>query len=296
MKKILIGSLLFFLAIYSKHADLIIFSYNRPLQLYALLESTEKYVHGLGSITVVYRTDSAFANAYRQVQNDFEYVCFTKQSNQPRKDFKPLTLKAIRNTQNDYILFAVDDIIIKDYIDIEYCISLLEQTNAYGFYLRLGQNLNFFYMLQKPQPVPPSNHIDNDVFSWQFAKGHYDWGYPHTVDMTIYRKNMIVQTFQSIQFDCPNRLEAIWANTYAKKIMHRYGLYFKDSKVVNVPLNRVQNVFVNNNMNLLSAHQLLNLFEQGKKIDITQFYRVNNNSAHFAFEPHCIHRLSKERC
>jgi len=37
------------------NTDLIVFSYDRPLQLYALLESLESYVTGLAQISVIYR-------------------------------------------------------------------------------------------------------------------------------------------------------------------------------------------------------------------------------------------------
>ena len=36
-------------------ADLIIFSFNRPMQLYALLESVEKYLTGIEETVIIYR-------------------------------------------------------------------------------------------------------------------------------------------------------------------------------------------------------------------------------------------------
>ena len=55
---ILVISLLYTLAIVG-NADLVIFSYNRPLQLYALLESITNYVTGLDKIMVIYRSSDA---------------------------------------------------------------------------------------------------------------------------------------------------------------------------------------------------------------------------------------------
>lgn len=57
--------------------DLIIFSYDRPMQLYALLESVEQYVTGAENICVVYRaSDERFEQSYQSVKEDFDKVVF----------------------------------------------------------------------------------------------------------------------------------------------------------------------------------------------------------------------------
>lgn len=63
-------------------ADLIIFSYQRPLQLYALLESVEQRVRALKNIFVIYRADdAAFQAAYVEVKGTFSNVKFYRQEN-----------------------------------------------------------------------------------------------------------------------------------------------------------------------------------------------------------------------
>ena len=65
----------------AQEADLIIFSYNRPLQLQALLASTQKYITGTRSISIIYRTDNdAFDTAYNQLKTQFPSAHFIKQS------------------------------------------------------------------------------------------------------------------------------------------------------------------------------------------------------------------------
>ena len=76
----------------AEKADLIIFSYNRPLQLYALLESVQKDVTGLGETTVLYRADGPFAAGYEKVKAAYPQVQFRAQGIDPASDFKPLTL------------------------------------------------------------------------------------------------------------------------------------------------------------------------------------------------------------
>ncbi len=58
------------------------------------------------------------------------------------QDFKSLVIHTLKSTENRFMLFAVDDIIIKDNINLSDCISYLKQTEAFGFYLRLGKKHN----------------------------------------------------------------------------------------------------------------------------------------------------------
>ena len=61
----------------TKKADLVVFSYDRPLQLYAFLESTEKYVTGVGDLVVIYRASSEqFQKGYEVVEADFPGAMF----------------------------------------------------------------------------------------------------------------------------------------------------------------------------------------------------------------------------
>jgi hypothetical protein len=129
-----------------KTVDIIIFSYNRPMQLYALLESIEWYVTWIGEIIVIYRADNAdYGCAYEKVYERFTDVIPYAQGTKPEQDFKALTQHAFFSSPSDYMMFAVDDIIVKDVIDLSECVQLLEETEAFGFYLRLGKNTTFCY-------------------------------------------------------------------------------------------------------------------------------------------------------
>src|SRR5579872_7038262 len=76
--------------------DILIYSKDRPMQLYALLESIEQRVCGSGKITVIYHTSrSEYEDGYHIVKNDFPCAAFVKQGAKPAKDFMPLTVKAI---------------------------------------------------------------------------------------------------------------------------------------------------------------------------------------------------------
>lgn len=275
--------------LFAKNADLVIFSFDRPLQLYALLESVEEHMSGIEDVYVIYRaSNTEYADGYKEVESRFEQAYYLKQGNNPRADFKPLTLQASFASKADYIIFAVDDIIVKDAIDLSADIDLLEQTKAYAFYYRLGKNLTDCYSLNRPQPLPRLQEVADDVFAWQLGGASCDWGYPHSVDMTLVRKNDIKVDFYSMSYYHPNTLEANWAGR-AGKVRSRLGLCHEQSKIVNLPLNRVQNSHQNRNMEI-PAQELLAIFKQGKKIDISCVYKIDNKSAHWPMVPSYIER------
>lgn len=270
--------------------DLVVFSCDRPLQLYAFLESVQLYVSGLGQVHVVCRmSDDDYRKAYDEVKRTFPFAKFLTQGNDPSGDFKQLTLQASFHSPSAYIMFAVDDIIVKDFVDLYECTSLLEKAQAYGFYLRLGTNLTECYPLQCSQPVPPLREVASEVYTWQFNRGRCCWGYPNTVDMTIYRKKDIKPYLTMMNYTAPNPLEASWSGNCGA-ICGRGGLCFKTSKIVNLPLNRVQHQICNRTMNFASPRELLDVFMAGKKINISLLYKIDNKAAHMEYRPEFIDR------
>ncbi len=269
-------------------ADLVIFSYNRPLQLYALLESIEKYVKNLGETHIIFRADHDYLDAYKEVEKRFNHYKFHQQGNDPYSDFKILTLEYTFNSPEEYIIYAVDDIIVKDEIDILQCTQALKLTNAYGFYLRLGLNIKESYMMFiNPTPLPEYNLVDNNICMYTFNNSCGDWRYPNTVDMTIYKKEDIKNDLLTINMVNPTTFEYYWhhLSDYNKK-----GLFFAESKILNIPLNLCYSQSTNRNMGLYSNQELLTKFKSGLKIDISQFYKINNNSPHMEYVPQFIER------
>lgn len=269
----------------SRGVDAVIFSFDRPLQLYALLESMEQYMQGVNEIHVLYRASSPeYQTAYAKVFNRYSYVKQHAQGTNPQQDFKPLTLQATFDSPAEYVIFAVDDIVVKDTVDLNECTRAMNAHHAYGFFLRLGTHLNYCYATNRPQSPPACTQMEPTMVAWQFGHGHHDWGYPHTVDMTVYRKKDIEPTFRQLPFENPNLLEARWSDT-ARAVAHRIGLCYTNSKIVNLPLNRVQHTFANRAMNQLSAQDLLKIFNENKKMDIKPLAQIKNNAAHMEYVP-----------
>lgn len=289
MKRLILCVFLLFKGIFASEsqADLIIFSFDRPLQLYALLESVEKYAEGIGKIVVVYRTSNHdFQDAYCELLQRFSKVHFIHQI--IREYFKSKTIEALECTSSSFILFAVDDIVVKDTLDISHCVRLLDNSDAFGFYLRLGFHLDYCYTSVKVQSLPVLYPFKDDTYYWYFQDSEGDWAFPFSLDMSIYRRNDIARYLTELNYMSPNSLEIAWyrssANTKGK------GLCFEQSKVINLPLNVVQTVYQNRCMDGLTTDMLLDIFKAGKKINILPYYRIENKSVHVAFLPEFIER------
>ncbi len=217
----------------TNQTDLIIYSYDRPMQLYALLESIEKYVTGLATISVIYRTSNhAFEEAYKEVQIHFTNAHFFKQS-PPYDDLKTLTCACFAQAKSPYILFGVDDIIVKDFINLNECIDALEESHAHGFFFRLGKNLDFCYAMNCSQPLPLLKNVRPCIYSWHFNEGLYDWHYPHNLDFTLYSKSDFENLIESLDYKTPYSLES---QLMGHVEYSRIGLCYESSKIVNFPL------------------------------------------------------------
>lgn len=271
-----------------KTVDLIVFSKDRPLQLYAHLESVYTYIKNIGSIQVIYHAaNNDYANGYASLKKDFPMVTFMQQNmKNPRSDFKKLVVAAVERCSSGYVMFSVDDIIVKDFCDLQECTKALVRTKAYGFYLRLGMHVTECYSENRYQGNPTLIHLYNDIYAWKFITGSGDWGYPNSVDMTIFRTDRVRKVVKKLQYHSPNTFEGQWA-LHGQK--NKLGLCFACSRIINVPLNIVQNDFKNRAMSF-SAHDLHMQFKNGKKIDIAPLYNIKNSSAHMEYSPTFIER------
>jgi glycosyltransferase involved in cell wall biosynthesis len=254
--------------------DVIVFSYNRPLQLYAFLESFYKHVKGYRTISVIYRSDEEYVDGYAIVKKDFPAVHFFSQENPPH-DFKRLTLEALSLDAN-HVVFAVDDVLVKEDIDLKKDMEEMDWKGAYGFFYRLGDHVDYCYMLDRPQKVPSLIEFSEDLYGWVFEKGDADWAYPNALDFVLYRKKEIQSAFLSLDYTNPNKLEGNWSRLANVK---QIGLCHKNSKILNIPVNIVS-TFQNRSMNSYSAEELNLIFLDGLKFDTAPFEGMLNKSPH----------------
>jgi len=270
-------------------ADLLIFSYDRPLQLHALLESQEKFVTKIGTVNVLYLTSSSeYERGYEQVKKQFPYVQFTKESKE-KKNFKQLTVDIIKNTPSPFIIFAVDDDIITAPIDIEDAAYAMVEQNAYVFIFRLGKNITSHTSL------PFHTQIGNDKMAWVLQNGKRQWRYGHNVDYSMYCKQEILAGLETLPFQAPNSMEDKWNKLFYTNIgkrqiawslnAHKKALSYTESKITNIPLNLVNQEIQNAHLEGYPKEELLARYLNGERIDIKEFTKILPTNTHIFVHP-----------
>lgn len=255
----------------------IIFSKNRPLQLFACLESllTKSNIDP-SKVSVIYKADHDYIVPYFEVQSEiiqrFGGVTFI-----PEFDFRQQTLDLLNQSEN-YAVFFTDDDVFKSQVDLEHCLSFMNLNPAvFCFSLRLGKHLKYCYSTQSPQDVP-NGFTKEPFFVWNWKGTSWDWNYPLSVDGHIFRKGDILTAANGTMWKSPNTFEGAMSHLHPQ-IPHPQMACFTTSKVFNIPHNRVQNE-VQNVHEGGSENDLLNAWTQGKKIDISTFQNISNVSAH----------------
>lgn len=114
---------------------LLLFSSDRPLSLFACLESLEERSRGCERTTVVYAaSDSRFAEAYERVKTAFPQVHFADLKEARTKKGKTDLLSRMDGIASPYIAVGDDALAFKDFVDLSHCAAWAEKTGAEGFY------------------------------------------------------------------------------------------------------------------------------------------------------------------
>lgn len=256
----------------------IIFSKNRPLQLYAMLESLFKNTAlPPENVIVVHKTDMDYVVPYWELQQEI-YEAFGDVTFLAEFDFHGQTMNAIQGAK-DKVVFFTDDDVMKDKTDLEVACKYLDMNSGcFAFSLRLGKHLNHCYSTQSPQSVPQGTTIE-PFFAWNWKGTDWDWNYPLSVDGHIFRKSDILAAANGAgNWKSPNTFEGNMSHLHPQ-IPHPQMACFTTSKVLNIPHNRVQDE-VQNVHGGGSENDLLKAWQDGKKIDIKPFQGIRNKSAH----------------
>lgn len=299
-------------AIAYKQTDLIVFSYDRPLQLCSYLVSLQKHLDNLNQTFVIYRTStSSFHDAYEMVKKLFPEVQFYKQpDDNPRAVFKEMLLDITFNkSTSKYVMFGVDDLMMTDPLDIQQCEALLDQNPHYKFSLRLGKNI---------QPCPLDNleaflelgmhyeYLANDVIKITYYDmpkclknapdktklfKHitcFDWVNLKFADMEIFDKNDLRDEMQEVTYDSPNTFEiSLFDYALTKRNSIKGALCFNASKITNLVCNIVQNdsEVPRTIVGECDKDFLLKKFNEGYIFDVEQFCGFRTTITHPAIVP-----------
>lgn len=251
----------------------IIFSMDRPLQLNALLESYFEFCDNPEPLVVLFKSSSGkFDKGYDDVIYIFEkthQVTFIREN-----DFKDDLLNILKTTKTYFLFFLVDDNLFLSNFNLN---DYYQYCNFNIFSMRMGKNIIYSYTHDLTLDLPKFKNL-NGFLSWKWQNGGYEWGYPFSVDGNIYITEMVLKMAKSINFKGPNSFEA-QMNRFRFVFYFIPGLCLNKSLLVNLNLNRVQNE-ISNKAGEISTSDLLKAWDEGYKIEYSEYKNGNFNSCH----------------
>jgi len=258
----------------------IIFSMDRAPQLHALLGSYFEQVKNFVPVYVLYRTSNAqHQKAYDEVFSLFGNQPVSAIQQTSKESFKLQLVSLLESVESEDVFFLTDDDLFIDTVDIFDVVKF--ETRATIFSLRMGAHLTRSYPVQKEQKLPPfmSGVVeDSDKLCWFWENGEYDWAYPLSVNGHFFSTQEFLALVNHAEFNSPNTLEAN-LQQYAKYFQHRFGICYKRSKILNIPINKVQKD--NNNIHgTIHQNYLLEQWRSGMQINYRALYGLPNESAH----------------
>jgi hypothetical protein len=241
-----------------------------------------------GVVVLYAASSSAHKKAYDDVAAIFKRsVTFVEQRSS--FDFRGCLNSIVSTLPPGELFFLVDDIIFTEEVDYNF-LSSLDLTNTI-FSLRMGEHLNYSYVVSSAQPLPKRVESDGRYLNWKWTEGELDWGYPLSVDGHVFLTSEVVLWIKYLSFKSPSSFESA-----LQRLRHIYsrkqGMCYKKSRLFNIPANKVQNEIENLHG---SFHQddLLNKWENGFAIEHQNLRGWINQSVHEEVELHFIKRQEK---
>jgi len=259
--------------------DFMVFSKNRALQLYALLESIEKYFNNDDvNISILYKYDEEHLDSLNELKHMFPAFIFIEET-----DFKE-HIADFLSAGSSLSAFLTDDIIFKDMVDVKQISEIINNNpDVLTFSLRLGLHIKDCYALNSPQPVPVGNVYPPNLFVWEWKLSKMDWEYPLSVDGHIFRREQACEWFTNLEYTHPNSFEEVMQVRRDLPGIPPLAVSFVTSRLVNLPINRVQDTHTNR-CGEVDSNFLLGKWNDGKKIDISKLHQFLNTGVHQELE------------
>jgi len=227
--------------------NVIIFSKDRAMQLDLLLQSillnfnVEDY-----TLNILYKaSNDEYNRGYNTIRDLYPQFRYKKE-----ESFKQDLLSLFNDSK--YTVFLTDDDIIYQSFKLnnDELHNIFMLTNANCFSLRLGLNTKHCYTQQKLNSLEEFKthnfYYDTDliepVISWKVGDGTNDYSYPMSVDGHIFKTEYIKNLCEILEYGNPNFYEAMLSNFGRNEMIISS---YKNSKLVNSPINRVQETFKN---------------------------------------------------
>ncbi len=266
----------------------VVLSKDRALQLYTLLHSYFKHVENPVSLFVIYQaSNAAHAAAYQDVEAAYSEHSTSIKFIPENNSFRTSLQAILEKIDTSRIFFLVDDIVFIRPVDLN-DISAIDPKSAI-FSLRHSPHLRRSYtanVKQLPPKFSPSK-INSALLEFKWFEQGNEWSDPWSLDGQVLSTAEIRVLTRLSDFKAPNTYEAA-LKSFNDIARNRAGICYAESKILNLPLNRVQNE-VRNLSGHVSPEFLLAQWNNGMMLDTSAL------DAYIPLAPHEEHALSFKR-
>ena len=283
--------------------QIIIFSFNRALQLDALLNSIVNYWKGTDyKLSVLYNTTSeSYQQGYDQLKQMYPNFSFVKETSKmqlyPLKDyfsffnlkkiikypkvrkqrsnFRSLLNQILKDSDCPYTMFLTDDSAFIKGVNLKKEVFDFIDRNPVqnSISLRLG--------IMATTPTP-SLKLENGRIIWNFNEHRADrsWGYNFSVDGHIYNTSLMRKLLGSCVFNNPSYLEGHICDYVIRHKLLNQCMTYEHPFMLSFPINMVQDVVVNESLGV-SEKELNKYFLEGERL----IYPIPNEIVEFQQYP-----------
>lgn len=254
----------------------VVFSKDRAMQLDCFLASYFENVENPSPIKVLYYASNDSHNkSYIDLINLYaKYpVGFIMET-----DFKLNLITLLENTNQDKIIFFVDDMIFTHKINYNLIKDIDPLKNI--LCLSRGKDLKYSIVLEKKIKTPDFSIFPGDLFHffWNEINEFSEWTYPIGVSGYMFSRLEIIALIKAIQFKAPNSLENN-LQAFIPYFNYRGGLCFEKVIAPCVHTNLTQTEGHNNILGHYSLEELLTMWNQNKRINYNEFKGLDVSEA-----------------
>lgn len=207
--------------------DVLIFSRDSPLHLYACLESLYFKLEDINQIYVIYEShDHAFARGYLNLKDEFPNVEFFDVCDYPGNDFASLLRRAVvsRRHGTPYLLITDDHYVFERKMGLHACIQALEKVHADHFFVSLNKK---GMERALSQPIL----IQEGIYAWQIG----GTGKDQSPYMCLMKKSILEEGLETDQLKDLSTFEQYWKKSLRQKGV---ALFCEEKKALPLKLNR----------------------------------------------------------
>ena len=259
---------------------LLMVSKDRPCQLDLAIRSIFKNFHVPYKGTVLYTYSSDFyKEGYDKILNLYsDKFTFVKEV-----DFKSDVISGLKNDYENYgckyYTSMGDDVLVYKELTPTKEFEVFDSNPLIlALNYRMGPNIEVVFEGDPPQELPIFK--DGLIWNWQESKAP-DWHYSMAMMGQFYRISDLIDYLPTLNITSPTMFESYMVGSPLNHMP--LMICFNESKIIELQVNRVQNIAINNRAGNIGLEFLNNIWLSGKRIKDGDLYNLPVNTNRFFY-------------